>query len=46
MSVPNYIYFEEHYPLESYIKPHHPKSQGQLLKEIKLSDLYEEQKVE
>ena len=43
LSVPNYIYFEEHYPTESY--KYNSDERGEL-KEIKLSDLIEEQKNE
>ena len=39
LSVPNYIYFEEHYPTESYTSLVDQRNQ---LREIKLSDLIEE----
>ena len=39
LSVPNYIYFEEHYPTESY---RGLVNQRNRLREIKLSDLIEE----
>ena len=46
LSVPNYIYFEEHHTFDSYVRPNTNKPKRVGLKEIKLSDLVEERKNE